>query len=137
MGSEMCIRDSKSPLPQTIPFRRSCFGTNCSVNPRSGFEIVRFLVGMDLSDDECNPWEREEPDAMIGMQGLNPEEEEQGPPDEEDMGDEQEDEQLVGKPTAPDLAGEHLRSLPALTPAVLSVMTPEFQTPQRLSLIHI
>ena len=75
----------------------------------------------------------EEPEAMLGMQGLNPEEEELGPSDEEDMGDEQEDEQLVGKPTAPDLAGSADGGPSAIPdePTAIPVVTPEHLTLER------
>ena len=87
---------------------------------------------MDLSDDELDPWEREEPDAMMGMEDFN-QEEELGPPDEEHMGDEQEEHQEGEKPTAldPAASSDCGPSAVPVPPAVLPVVNPDYQTPER------
>ena len=69
---------------------------------------------------------------MMGMVDFN-QEEELGPPDEEHMGDEQEEQQEGEKPTAlvPAASSDCGPSAVPVPPAVLPVVNPEYQTPER------
>ena len=86
---------------------------------------------MDLSDDDLNPWEREEPEEMMGMEDQM--EEELGPPEEEDMGDEQNEQQEGEKPTAlyPVASPDPGPSAVRVQPAVLPATKPEYKTPEK------
>ena len=88
---------------------------------------------MDLSDDERDPWEREEPDAMMGMEDRDEEEEELGPPEEEHTGDEQDEQQEGEKRTAldPAASSDCGPSAVPVQPAVLPVAEPEYKTPEK------
>ena len=96
-------------------------------------EIVRVLVGMDLSDDERDPWEREEPDETMGFEDPNQMEEELGPPDEEPMGDEQDEQQEGQNPTAlePAASSDCGPSAVPMQPPLLPVVEPECKTPEK------
>ena len=88
---------------------------------------------MDLSDDDLNPWEREEPDAMMPMEDPEPMAEELVPPGEEHVGDEQDEQQEAQKPTA--LEPEAYRSAEPEAcrsgAAILAVVDPECKTPEK------
>ena len=88
---------------------------------------------MDLSDDDLNPWEREEPDAMMPMEDPEPMAEELVPPGEEHVGDEQDEQQEGEKPTAlyPVASPDPGPSAVRVQAAVLPPTEPEYKTPEK------